>query len=566
MKRFLVRLLAGIGVVALLLVALAAAGYWWLTGQLEAHRALPDRIVIEADFRDSLEEVASSSPLATLLEARLTISEIVLALDRASRDPRVTGLVARLDASGHGLAAAQELRDAIGRFRASGRFALGFADTFGELGAGNEGYYLATAFDAIHLQPVGLVGLTGLMAELPFAGALLDRLGVELSVSQREQYKTAMDSFTRTGLTPANREMLESLLDSLDAQLVAGIAEGRRLAPERVAALIDGGPYTDSEALSAGLVDRLGYWDEVLQAARGRGGDTVALRRYARRAAELARGGTAVAFVRAAGTIRSGGRGIGSGIMADPLAEALAEAIEADEVKAILLRLDSPGGSPVASETIARQIRRAGAANKPVIVSMGNAAASGGYWIAMEAGTIVAQPATFTGSIGVIAGKPVLAGLWDMLGVEWAQLPRARNADMWSLNTPYSDYGRARLEHILDALYGSFKAGVARGRNLPPEQVAALAQGRVWSGAQAKELGLVDRLGGLFEAQAAVREALRLAPDAPLELRAYPQPRTPLREALELFTDGIDALAQIRALVAALAPAGTAEMPLVRVR
>jgi protease-4 len=566
MKRFLIGLFAAIGVLAVLLIVAAGAGLWWLAVRLEAGRALPDRIVLDLDLRQSLEEVSGTPPFLTLLEPRLALSDVVLALDRASRDGRVTGLVARLDATDHGFAAAQEVRDAIGRFRASGRFAFAFADSFGELSAGNEGYYLATAFDQIHLQPVGLVGLTGLMAEIPFVRRVLDQLGVELSISQREQYKTAFDSFTQTGLTPANREMLDQLLDSLAGQLRDGIAKGRRLDPERVRALIDGGPYTDQEALAAGLVDRLDYWDEVLDASRDRGGETVSLRDYARASGDAPKRGTRVAFLRAAGTIQPGGQGLGSGINADPMAEALEDAIDADEVKAILLRLDSPGGSPGASETIARQIRRAGAANKPVIVSMGNAAASGGYWVAMDATAIVAQPATFTGSIGVIAGKPVLTGLWEKLGVEWAQLPRAANAAIWSFNAPYSERGRARLESILDAIYGRFKEGVARGRKLPPERVEALAQGRVWTGSEAVELGLVDRLGGLFEAQQAVRDALGLAPDAPLDLHPYPEPRTPLREALDLMLENVGALARVGALLADLRTLGITEIPEVRIR
>jgi protease-4 len=230
------------------------------------------------------------------------------------------------------------------------------------------------------------------------------------------------------------------------------------------------------------------------------------------------------------------------------------------------LRIDSPGGSPVAAETIARQIRRAKAAGKPVIVAMGNAAASGGYWIAMDATSIVAQPATLTGSIGVIAGKPVLQGLWEQLDVRWAQLPAAANAAMWSVNTPYSERGRARLNDLVDALYASFKAGVAGGRSLPAERVDQIAQGKVWTGAEARELGLVDKLGGLVEALDTVRAALGLEPGAPLAVRPFPPPRTPFARILELLRVELAPLDRMRALVAmALAP-DLARMPALHIR
>jgi protease-4 len=444
--------------------------------------------------------------------------------------------------------------------RAPGRFAHVFADSFGELGSGNEGYYIATAFDEIHLQPVGLVGLTGAMAEVPFGRKLLDTLGVGLSVNKREQYKTALDSFTETGLTPANREMLDSILDAYQDQLVDGIARGRKLSGEQVRALIDGGPYTDSEALNAKLVDRLDYWDDMADEAAA-AGRLVGLAAYdADVAGHSPDGAVPVALVRASGMIQAGG-GLGGGIRAERLAGAIAEATRSPSIKAILMRIDSPGGSAVASETIAHAVRQAVDKGKPVIVSMGNMAGSGGYWIAMDATRIVAQPATLTGSIGVIAGKPVLAGLWDKLGIEWAELPRGQNADIWSMNLDYDEQGRARVESILDSLYGSFKAGVARGRGLEPDRVEAIAKGRVWTGAQAKDLGLVDALGGLFEAEQAVRDALHLPAGAALDLRPFPAPANPIAEALGFVRDRLGVLGGIGRLIGMIGAGGTATMP-----
>lgn len=547
--RFVVGLLAVVGFLGLLLLAGSA---FLLHALLSRPVRLPERIVLTADWRGGLSEVRRTPDLLQLERTPpLTVTDTVLALEAAGRDPRIAGLVVRLDGSRSGFAAAQELRGAVQRFRARGKFALAHADSFGELTPGNEGYYLATAFDEIHLQPVGFVGLTGLMAEVPLAQELLARLGIELEVARRAEYKTALDSLTERELPPANREMLNALLDSLSGQLVQGIAEGRKLAPARVRALIDRGPFTGEEALKAGLIDRLGHQDETLAAAgvrAGRGGGPLALADYARIVEEAGDGAATVALIRAAGLIRRGEGGIGQEIAADDLAETLAEVAEDDAVRAVILRIDSGGGSAVASETIARGVRRVLAADKPVIVSMGNAAASGGYWIAMDATRIVAQPGTLTGSIGVVAGKPDLDQLWARLGVNWAQLTRGQNAAIWSVNGPYAPEARARLEAILDAIYGAFKAGVAAARDLPPERVDAIAKGRVWDGATAKELGLVDELGGLGEALAAARRELGLGPDVPLAIEPMPRPKNPLVELLAWWGSQAAILARLDAI------------------
>ncbi|HMR32465.1 MAG TPA: S49 family peptidase [Geminicoccaceae bacterium] len=561
--RLFVGLLATLGLVVLLMVGGIAAGGWWIARHFEQRNALPNEIVLVADLRGGLDD-APADGLAGLGIGGwgLGLSDVVLALDRASRDSRVKGIVARLDDTSHGLAGAQELREAVGRFRDSGRFAVAFADSFGELGSGNEGYYLATAFERIRLQPVGLVGLTGLMAEVPFAKALLDRIGVVAAFGRREEYKTAFDTATEYGLTPANRAMLEQLLSSLSAQLVAGIAESRDMEEAAVRRLIDQGPFTAEEAVDNGLVDDLAHWDRVLDEA---GSSRVDLDDYAATEDGPPADATAVAFVRATGPIVRG-NGLAGRIGADDMADALSDAVDDPDIRAILFRIDSPGGSAVASETIAHQVERAIAAGKPVIVAMGNAAASGGYWIAMGATKIVAQPGTLTGSIGVLGGKPVLAGLWDHLDIDWAQLPAAANADIWSMNTPYSPSGKARLDHLLDDIYANFKQGVAEGRKLPPERVEEIAKGRVWAGSDALGIGLVDELGGLFEARQATRVALGLAEDAPLDLRPFPRPRTPFDRAMELLQSESGMLGRIASAVAALTESGIARMPALQVR
>ncbi len=537
MKRFLVGFFAVIGVVTVLLSSvLGIAGYAAWQSFVAAAPELPPRMLLTVDLRGTLDNAGGSDPIDLLIgEGRAGLDEVLLALDAAAEDPRVAAVVARIDATSHGFAAAQELRAAIARLREAGVPTLVHAESFGEGGPGNEGYYLASAFEEIWMQPGGLVAITGLSLEMPFLRGLLDRIGVMPEVMRREAYKTVFETFTERAPTAANREMLEAILDDLFATFGEGIAAGRSLDPATVLDLVDSAPFTGEEALTVGLLDRIGYFDEALAAARaGAGGaEEIALEDYAA-ALEPAQEAPVVALVHASGTILPGSIPEAEGIGSETLRRALARALEDETVDAVLLRLDSPGGSAVASITIARAIDRLRAAGKPVVVSMVNTAASGGYWIASRADRILAWPATLTGSIGVVSGKPVLAGLWRNLEIDWASSRRGRNAGIWSLNEPYDAEARARMERILDDLYERFKATVAEGRGLDPEQVEAVAKGRVWTGRQAFERGLVDRLGGLREALAELRSLLGLAVDAPLALVAYPPPEGPLEWLLAL--------------------------------
>jgi protease-4 len=556
MRRFLIGLLATIGFLTILFVVGATTLAW---NALPRAPALPQRFVLVADWRGEVAEDTGAPDLLGLeLAPPLTVSDVVLGLDAAARDPRVAGLVVRLDDTSHGFAVAQELREAVGRVRAAGKFTLAHADSFGELSSGNEGYYLASAFDEIHLQPVGLVGLTGLRAELPLARDLLSSLGVQLEVVRRAEYKTALESFTESEITAPNREMLEAMLDVLEAQLVQGIAEGRRLDPAEVRRLVDSGPFTGEEALAARLVDRVAHEDESFTRARlqaGGSAPTVALVDYAATLDHADAAAPRIALIRAVGAIRRGEGGIGTGIAADDMAAALAEAAGDPAVRAVLLRIDSPGGSAVASETVARGVRRV----REAVASMGNAAASGGYWIAMDATRIVAQPATFTGSIGVVAGKPTLAGVWDKLGVNWAEIDRGANASIWSLNLPYSPQARARVEAIVDSLYRDFTVGVASGRRMKLDRVQAIAKGRVWTGETAKELGLVDELGGLDTALQVVRRELELPEGAALGIELLPRPENPFQAALRWLRPRAAAFSGVAAVIRQLGEAtGTA--------
>jgi protease-4 len=323
---------------------------------------VPDRAVLTVDLREALDEAPPTDPLAQLgIGHRLTLGELLLTIERAGSDPRIRGLVARVSGEGPGFAQIQELRDAVARFRAKRKFAFVYTDSFGEFGPGTGGYYLATAFDEIHLQPLGGLGLTGLLAQTPLLGAFFDEIGVDPALDRRGPYKTFADTFTEAELTPEHREMLETLVDSLFGQIVTGIAQGRKLDESDVDRLIDGGPYLAEEAKPAGLVDRLSYQDEVHELARERAGDgaeLLSLEDYAARIQplEVAGDAPAIALVYGLGQIQRGdsdyGGALGGFVMgADTVAEAFSAAVDDPEVGAILFRVDSGGGSAVASAT-----------------------------------------------------------------------------------------------------------------------------------------------------------------------------------------------------------------------
>lgn len=570
MRRFLVGLLATLGgFVVLLVVAGGIAGWlFWPAGP----PALPERIVLTLDLRDGLDEVPANDPLSVFASPAPTVHDLVLGLQAAARDDRVQGLFVRLDGEGLGFAKIQEIRSAVQAFRATGRTTLAHADSLGEFGPGTGGYYLATAFGEIQVQPLGGVGLTGLALETPLFRGVLDRVGIEPDGDRRGRYKSIYDQFAAESFTPALRETMEGLATSLYDQLIKDLAAARDLPVEEIRRLIDGGPYMADEALAAGLIDSLGYQDEALQTLQeqtGPASEPVPFERYVA-AQQVPDEAPVAALIYGVGQIARGDSQDGpvQGLVmgSDTTAEAIRNAVEDDEVRAILLRIDSPGGSAVASETIGREVRRAVSEGKPVIVSMGDVAASGGYWIAMDASRIIARPGTLTGSIGVVAGKPVLAGLFDDIGLRFGRVARGENASMWSLGQPFEGAAHARLEAFLDHTYAAFKDGVGRGRGLDPAAVTAAAEGRVWTGEQALGLGLVDDLGGHAQALAVTREEAGAGPDEPVAWRPFPRPRTPLEQVLELFDGSIAGLDTVLAWLRALTSEGTLSAPAIEVR
>jgi protease-4 len=506
-------------------------------------------VILEADLEQGMIESIPDDGLArVLMTKKLRVRDVVEALQKASQDDRVKGLVARVGQSRVRLAQVQEVRDAIIAFRAAGKPAIAYAETFGEVSPGNSSYYLATAFDTICLQPSGDVGLTGLIYEQPFIRGTLDKLGIVPRLEGRKEYKSYRYMFTERKYLPPHREAITQVMESQFSQIVKGISTARKLSEDEVRSLVNEGPFFGQQAVDAKLIDGLDYRDEVYDRIKERAGakaELLSLTEYRKRAGSPYEKGTTIALIYGLGGIIRGKNAYdptsGEILMgSDTIASAIREAVEDKDVKAILFRIDSPGGSYVASDTIWREIINAKKAGKPVIASMGGRAASGGYFIAMAADKIVAQPGSITGSIGVFGGKMITTGFWNKLGVTWDEVHTSKNADAWTQTKDFSPAQKARFTQWLDRVYDDFTAKVSLGRKLSREEVEKIAKGRIWTGEDAKKLGLVDELGGFPTALRLVRAAARLQENAPIRLKVFPEQRSLFKSIVELKSFGAE--------------------------
>jgi len=525
----------------LLFFALAGmAIFWWLRSGAPT---IEPGSVLELSLEGAYVESAEPALLARLFgPGPRPLASLLADLEKARRDERVAAVVLRVRSLEIGWAKAQEIRDAIAALDASGRRTLAYLELEG-MGSNLE-YFVASAAGELYANPASRAPLIGLSGEFFFFGGLFEKLGVELEVERVGRYKTAADTLAGREMSEAHREMAEALLDSLDAQFVAAIARGRGLPEKVVREAIESAPSDPAELESLGLVDGVEPYDATL--ARAGEGPRVAQEVW--RVVDPASAGiepsARFALVYASGNLVTGESGPtplgGAQLGAATIAEALADAAADPDVSAIVLRIDSPGGSLLASEQVWRAVARAREGGKPVIASFSDVAASGGYYVAAPADAIVAQPASITGSIGVLVVRPVLAKLLAELDVGVATLTRGARADLALASQPLSPASRAWLQREVDAAYELFVARVSAGRPLDPPGVDLVGRGRVWSGADAAERGLVDALGGLATAVDLAKERLGLDPDADVGLVAYPPPR-PLAEQIA------DALTQARA-------------------
>ncbi|WP_420403583.1 signal peptide peptidase SppA [Nisaea sp.] len=544
MLRFLKGLLITFGILFIALIVGGIVGLRLLSEQWE-EKPLPDRFVLSLALKPGLSETSEAFPFAAYIGgASPSLLDVVNLLRTAGEDERVQGLFLDLSEAQVGPAEAQELRAALSRFRASGRFVHAYADSL-EGNAGIALYHLATGAETISLQPSGLLDIRGIELTTPFLGEALETLKINADFRTRHEYKGAMAPLTDRAMPAPVRENYRRLVDSLYAGIAADIATARRLSPSSVNALIDKAPLTAAEAKSNGLVDEMRYHNEATDAARQKaaGAELVGATRYLRDDLEFIDGEdiARIAVIAVEGPIVRGhsepfsrSRQAAAGTVTD----AIEEAREDDSVKAIILRVNSPGGSYTASDTILHALSRARASGLPVVVSMSDVAASGGYFVALDADHVVAHPTTLTGSIGVVSGKLDFSGFLAEHGIRTDSVGAGRNAGMFSPTRPFSYSEGRRLDEVLDAIYADFTGKVASARRLGPAEIDAAARGRVWSGQDAKRIGLVDVLGGYAEAEGLSRDAAGIAPEMRTELVAYPTERDGLQDILGALEAG----------------------------
>jgi protease-4 len=505
------------------LAVLASAGAMVLVALFSG---VPTRVPAKAALHVKIEapfsEIEPADVLSQLLRTAPTLRQTLHTIRRAKEDSRVTTLVVRPVSGGVLWAQVQEVRAAIVDFKTSGKPVVAYLES-----AGASEYYLASAADKVVLMPAGELDLTGVASyELFFRGAL-EKLGVLPDLLHIGDFKTASNTFTERGFTPAHREMTASLNRDWYDELVRGVAEGRKLEPAAASALIGGGPYLAKDALAHKLVDVLGYEDQLDDDAPLRETEPIEFADYERATPSATAASTGrIALLYAVGMIASGESRFdsptGSVVGSDTFAQWVRKVRVDPSIAAVVVRIDSPGGSAIASEVMWRELKLTRDV-KPVIVSMGDVAASGGYYIAAPAHVIVAQPGTLTGSIGVVTGKFVLKGTMDKLGIGTDTVTDGRSADLYSPFRPFSPEERGRLEDQMQAVYDLFVSRVAEGRAQPTTAIDAVAQGRVWTGRQARERGLLDELGGLDRAIEIAKERAKLDPKQRVELVIYPQ-------------------------------------------
>src|SRR3954451_16956360 len=511
-------------ILIVLAVSISAIGLLLLASTIGREPDVAANSTLVLRIGGDLNEMEPGGVLGQFIEAPPTVRGVVEMIRKAKVDKRISSLILKPSGAGALWGKVQEVRDAVADFRRSGKPAIAYLEYGGE-----QEFYLASVCDKVFLMPTATLDLTGVASYELFLRGTLDKIGAYPDTLHIGEYKTASNTFTEHTYTPAHRQMAESLNADLYNQLVRGIASGRRKSEKDVRALIDHGPFLPEDAVRAGLVDDVAYEDELddkVQLAKGKVNfiSEADYRHVSPTSLGLNRG-PRIAVIYATGVIASGesnydspsGQVVGSETMIESLRKARADS----SIRAIVLRVDSPGGSAIASDVIWREVMLAKNV-KPLVASMSDVAASGGYYIAMPAHAIVADPATLTGSIGVVMLKFVIDGTLKKLGMNMEGVATGRYADLYSPVRAFTTEERAKVQEQMQATYDTFVEKAAAGRNTTPQRIDSIAQGRVWTGAQGKQLGLVDELGGLERALAVAKQRAKLSPDSEVEIVVYP--------------------------------------------
>ncbi|MCL2474163.1 MAG: signal peptide peptidase SppA [Alphaproteobacteria bacterium] len=549
MFSFIKTSLAVFGFLVLFIIgAIVALVYQIPTGVMSK----PQKIILTLDFKQPVSERKDRSPIDIINnDTSIVLLDVIRAIEAASKDDSVKGIVALFGSEQPSMTTVQEILPALRKFRDTGKFSYAFGTSFGDFGTGSRSYMLASVFDNIWLQPVGTVSLTGMGLFAPFAKEAFEKVGVVPDFMQREEYKNVMDFAQMTEFSPHVREELTGVLYSLSNQLAHGISLNRRKDIDGVKSLMKEGPFIDEDALANGLITKLAYYDELEEEVKKQAGgdagyiDASTYLSFVKSDALLqdvkkGASGTKVALIYALGNIVEGDKGaFNSDRVANSqdIAEAFRQAEEDDEIRAVVFRIDSPGGSPVASETIRRAVKNVQKKKKPVIVSMGETAGSGGYWIAMDADKIVANGATITGSIGVVAGKFAAEEGLKKIGVSIDEITMSSNAGMWNMFRTFSEEQKNKVNALLDKTYDVFVKGVSEGRKIPMSKMPSIAKGRIFTGEQALKVGLIDAVGGYDAAFKAVRDVLGLDANAKLSFTVLPAEPSQFEKILKLLKE-----------------------------
>jgi protease-4 len=525
MRRYLA-ILAAAAVAGMIAIALFSTG-----------PDIADPGVLVLEVSGELEESPATDGLAQLFARGPALATLTLQLEKAALDDRIRGVIVQLRPLAVGYARLQELRDAMSRVSAAGKTVVALLDlqTFNA----TRELYVASAADEVYVVPGYLGPLAGIAGQVLYLGGMFERAGVAVEYERIGAFKSAPESLAERGMSEPARENLNGVFDELYAQIIAGIAEGRGLDPDAVRALVDDAPATADEVVAAGLADGIADRSE-LPALAGMGEvEEVTLADYVQvdpRDLGL-RDGPAIALVFGDGTIlQTSGSGLArGGFGSDVIGRALEDAAEDERVRAIVLRINSPGGSSLASDHLWRSVRRA-RKHKPVVVSMADAAASGGYYVASAADAIVAEPATVTGSIGIFFQRIALGGLYDKLDIHAELIERGRFSGLMAGGKPLTPDERERTRAFIRAGYDEFLDRVSTGRGLPTERVDELGQGRVWLGASAREEGLVDEMGGLYTAVARAKREAGIPPEVDPQRLLFPGPRSVREQVRDLLS------------------------------
>ena len=508
MKQFLLTMA---GVVAGLMIFFVGLPLMLILSALSAPKPVAASSVLELDLRKSLTDQDAQNPLALLGKHALSTMSIVEGLRRAETDTHVKGLLIRLPEGGLSPGEADEIRLAVKHFRASGKPVFAHSQGLMPSGAVTSTYMVGAAADQLWMQPGASFEAVGLASEEMFFKRLFDKYGVKADYQQRYEYKTAVNPYLYDDFTAAHKESQLSWMTSIYQSAVRAAAQDRRQAPAALQKTLEAGPYPADQAKKLGLIDQIGQVKDAQTAILGKAGKGAKLTDFADYAANARHSedgsGSAIAVVYAEGEITTGDSGSGSvvgssqTIYSDDVSKQIYDAIDDSDVKAIVFRVSSPGGGDTASEQILAAVRAAKAAGKPVVVSMGEYGASGGYWISSQASAIIAEPSTLTGSIGVYGGKLALGQTFGHFGVDLRQLKvGGPYAGAYSTGAAFTPEQKAAFAHSIDLVYDGFVQRVADGRRMSPDKVRQIAKGRVWTGEQAHDLGLVDQLGGFYDA------------------------------------------------------------------